>query len=169
MFHVKLIEKFRMIAIDRLIFFIFLAFLPIQTRILFNPEIAYIDWYFDYHLAFFLYFTDILFLTCFTAWLIFNRPDWSKLRQNRLFLLILGFLGIALVSLFHVKQLSLGVYQTIKWLEFFLILIYVQLTFRKLQDFNLAAWIIYLSALFQAGFWINSVSRATSGRADLAW
>ena len=133
--------------LHRLLFYIYLFLVPIQTRILYNPDNAYINWYFDYHLAFFLYLSDIPLFACFSLWVIFDRPIWNN---NRLLGLILTFLLLCLISLLHVKQIGLGIYEAVKWLEFFLVLYYISSTFRKNKDFDIAIIIIFLSSIFQA-------------------
>ncbi|MEO8066012.1 MAG: O-antigen ligase family protein [Candidatus Doudnabacteria bacterium] len=62
------------LKIHELIFYIFLFLLPIQTRILYKPDLAYIGWYFNYHLALFVYLTDLILILCFIMWLAFDRP-----------------------------------------------------------------------------------------------
>src|SRR3989338_9678742 len=85
--------------LHRLLFYLFLFTLPFQTRILLNSDQSYVSWYFDYHLAIFLYLTDIILVACFTSWLIFDRPSFTKLVQSRLFLLCLGLVSLIIVTL----------------------------------------------------------------------
>jgi O-antigen ligase len=141
MFHMKL---------HKLLFLGFLFLIPIQTRILYNPDKAYINWYFDYHLGFFLYLSDILLFTCFTVWLLFDPPKLDDLTQTKLFPLILGFISLCLVTLFHVKRVDLGWYETVKWLEFFLLLLYIKVTYRDWRDYMLGLAAIFTSTVVQA-------------------
>src|SRR3989344_7807236 len=113
------------------LFYLFLFLIPIQTRILYNPSTAYIDWYFNYHLAFFVYLTDLALITCFITWLLYEEGYRVQGTGHRIFCLTLAFLTIAGVSLFRVEHLNLGIYQLLKWLELFLIIFYVSSTFKQ--------------------------------------
>lgn len=146
MFHVKQFEKY---SIHELLFYIFLFIIPIQTRILYNPEAAYINWYLNYHQAFFFYLTDIVLLACFSAWLIFDRPS-GKLFETKLFWLIIAFLCLILATLFHVKQPVLGLYQALKWAELLLLCIYIWQTLKTTIQFQIAGIVIFVSAALQA-------------------
>lgn len=148
MFHVKQsVNKLTKVRAHELLFYVFLFFIPIQTRILYKPDLAYIGWYFNYHLAFFIYLSDILFFACFTSWIVFDRP---KILINRLFWLILALFGLILLTLFHVKRLDLGLYQTLKWSEVLLIVFYVSQTFKTKVQFLISSWMIFTAALFQS-------------------
>src|SRR5258708_8444627 len=136
--------------LHRLLFYIYLFLIPIQTRILYKPEKAYIGWYFDYHLAFFLYLSDIVLFVCLLVWIIFDRPKYEQIHRNRLFGPILGFLSLSLISLFHVKHGDLGIYQVVKWLEFFLIALYIMNTFINKKGFHAPIIVIFISAIFQS-------------------
>jgi O-antigen ligase len=151
MFHVKLYEKFHFIKnnykFHELLFLTFVFLIPIQTRILYGPDQSYINWYFSYHLAFFVYLTDLLFLVCFIAWLIFDPP---KIVWNRTFHLILLYIFMVFVGLLHVKHLNIGLYEAFKWLELFLIVIYVSYTFRTTKRFDLVLLALFLSGIAQS-------------------
>ena len=142
--------------LHRLLFYIYLFLIPIQTRILYKPEKAYIGWYFDYHLAFFLYLSDIVLFACLVAWIMFDGLKQEQIHKNRLFALILAFLILSLITLFHVKHGDLGIYQVVKWLEFFLIALYIMNTFINKRDFHIGMIVIFISAVFQAGMgWLQ--------------
>jgi hypothetical protein len=141
MFHVKP---------HRVFFYLYLLFIPIQTRIGYFVEQAYVSWYFNYHLTIFLYLSDILLFLCFTCWLLFDPPKWAEINNKRLLWLILGFLAIISVSLLHVKQLHLGVFQVIKWLEALAILVYIVGVFKKRLDFRISLAVIGVAAVFQS-------------------
>lgn len=145
MFHVK---QLKLRSLHELLFYVFLFLIPIQTRILYKPEVAHIDWYFNYHLAFFFYLTDILLITIFVSWLLFDPPHISS--RPSFFWLILAFFSIISLSLFHVKHFDLGLYQFAKWGEMFLLLCYVSTVFRSSEQFYLATLIILISGIFQA-------------------
>ena len=162
MFHVKHIfgilkewqwrAGVKQFKIHELLFYIFLFLLPIQTRILYSPSSAYISWYFNYHLALFVYGTDLLILIFGLSWLILDRPSFT---WNKITALICLFIGIVMLSLFHVKHLDLAWYGLFKWLELLLIFGYIAKTFKTQAQFIISAWIVYLSAIFQAilGIW----------------
>lgn len=139
MFHVKPLHK--------LLFYCFIFTIPIQTRILFNADQSYINEYFSYHLGFFVYLSDLIFFVCFMDWLIFG----AKHDSNRsLFVRILAYFSLILVTLFHVKQLDLGLYETVKWLELFAILVYAWWNLDR-QDIKTILGILFVSGLVQAG------------------
>ena len=146
MFHVKHIIKR---PISLIVFAIFLIVLPFGTRIILNPSEAYIWDYFSYHLAFFLYLSDILLITTFLAWLLF---DVKHLREtmfhNKIFLKISLFLILVLVSLFHVKHSDLGVYSAIKWLELWFLCFY--LSWLNRGTLKLVMNILVIGGVFQA-------------------
>ena len=69
MFHVKqFINYLSNLKIHELLFYVFLFLVPIQTRILYNPSSAYISWYFNNYLAFFVYASDLILFVCFITW-----------------------------------------------------------------------------------------------------
>ncbi len=147
MFHMKL---------HKILFYIFLVLLPFQTRILYLADRSYVSWYFDYHIAIFLYLTDILLIVCFTSWLIFDRPVFSKSTNVRLIIALIAFIILIILTLFHVKRIDLGIYQVFKWVEFCFVLTYICTTFRDRVDFSTSALILFVSAVFQATLgWIQ--------------
>ncbi|HEV8601151.1 MAG TPA: O-antigen ligase family protein [Patescibacteria group bacterium] len=130
----KLLKYLRELPIHRIMFFLFSLTIPVQTRIIFNPDQGYIGPYFSYYQAFFLYFSDILLIATIVSWLAFDFP--SNILQKRSFRLILAFLGLLLVSLFHVKRLDLGLYAVFKWLELWLLTLYLSETFKIKGQFE---------------------------------
>jgi hypothetical protein len=144
LFHMKL---------DRLLFWFIVFLQPLQTRYLFNPETSYIRSYFNYHQAIFLYMTDILVFTCFISALISRKPQLKH--KSSFFLASIGIFAVILVSLFHVKHLPLGIYETLKWLEFFGLVSYIWWTFETFEDYRTTFGLIALSATLQAilGWW----------------
>jgi hypothetical protein len=146
----KLLQKYPVSRMHEWLFYAFVFLIPIQLRILYKPDVSYINWYFDYHLAFFFYFTDILLIACLASWFIFDRP--RNVLQSRLFGLFLLFFGLILVTLLHVKHLDLGLYGTLKWLEILLLIIYIYVVFREKWQFRLTAWVLLISGVFQALF-----------------
>jgi O-antigen ligase len=148
MFHGETIKTLKNLKIHELLFYVFLFLIPIQTRILFQPETAYISWYFDYHLAFFVYLTDILLVACFVSWIMFDKP--KGLLQKRLFWLILAFFCLILVTLFHVKRLDLGWYQTLKWAELLGLILYIRETYQTRFHFLVSSIVLFVSGVIQA-------------------
>ena len=119
MFH-DLIQKLRNQPLHRLLFYIFLISVPLQTRVLFAPGSAYVDWYFSYHLAYFLYLNDLIFIVLIASW-FGTKPLVS--RETLILTSILGI--IPLISLFHVQHWGLGGYNLLKWVELILLFLYV--------------------------------------------
>ncbi|MDP4001413.1 MAG: O-antigen ligase family protein [bacterium] len=173
MFHVKhsLLHNFKALSwragvkhfiktakLHEVLFYLFVFLIPIQTRILYNPEKGYIDWYFSYHLGFFLYLSDIVFITLIVVWFLIEKPVFNppatqsgeragiKLRSNRL---ILALFALILVTLFHVKRLDIGIYETIKWLEVLLLVWYISSMFHKKHVFQVTLSILFISGVFQ--------------------
>lgn len=105
-------------------FYLFLISIPLQTRIIYATDQAYVSWYFNYHLAIILYLSDLIFLVCFTLWFTWNIPHLNKNRENT-YIFIFLLLVLGLIGLFHVKQFNLGWYSWIKWLELFLVFIFI--------------------------------------------
>jgi O-antigen ligase len=149
LFHVKqVLEKFNITKFHEILFYILVFCLPIQTRTLFNPETAYVSWSFNYHLGIFLYFTDILLITCLVSWLITTKIAWKQLIKDywTLFLLLLAIL----FSLFHVKHIEIGLYQALKYIEILGFTLYVSQIITKKQQYKLILGIIAISGTFQA-------------------
>lgn len=141
MFHMKHIK------FHQLFFYIFLFFLPFQTRILYNPESTYIDWQFNYYLANFVYLSDLIFLAFILDWLIFDR-NFNVSRS--LYVKILAFFGLIFITLFHVKHIDLGLYQALKWLEIWVLFLYICETLKEKRQFHWAFAILLLSGTVQA-------------------
>lgn len=149
MFHVKqFLNSVIKRPIHEVLFYFFIFFIPFQTRIIYHPDQAYIGWYFNYHLAFFLYFTDIILLSCLVSWMFDKQRE--NIRGKRIFWLILAFFGLILLSLFHVKRIDIGWYQTFKWGELLFLLLYISETFTEKAHYILSAGILFASAMFQA-------------------
>ncbi len=137
--------------LHRILFYILLFSVPLQTRILFHADQAYNEWYFNYHLAIFLYLTDILVITLFFAWIIFDRPKISQFFDKRLILICIGYICIALVGLLHVKQITLGWYEVVKWSEILFLISYIYMSFKDRIEITISAAILFISAVLQAG------------------
>lgn len=129
------------------LFYLFLFLLPFQTRILYQAEKGYIDYSFNYHLAFFVYLSDLLFLAFILDWLIFDRN--FNVSQSQ-YLKILAFFGLIFITLFHVKHTGLGLYQALKWLEMWVLLLYICETFKEKRQFHWAFVVLLLSGAVQA-------------------
>jgi hypothetical protein len=140
MFHVKHIN------IQRVFFYLFLLTIPIQTRILYWPDLAYIEGYFSYQKAFFLYLSDLVFFVCFISWL-FNKPSL----QNKPYLkYLLGLFLAGAIGLFHVEQTNFGVYSIIKLVELLLLILVAHETLTNAKTYTTAAMVLFASALSQA-------------------
>ena len=145
---------------SELFFYIFLFFIPIQTRILFNPEQSYINWYFSYHLAIFLYLSDILAICFIVSWIFLEKP--LHLLKDRKTWLILGFFLTVLISMFHpvletlfqygagVKHSGISIYETLKWAEILLIILYIYDKIRQKAQFLIIYWVLFVSGVSQA-------------------
>jgi O-antigen ligase len=140
MFHVKHIN------IHRIVLYLFLFLIPVQTRILYWSDQAYIDGYFSYHRAIFLYFTDLVFLVCFVSWL-FNK---ASLKSKPYFVYAVSFIFIGILGLFHVEHENLAWYSLIKWVEVLLVLMVAHETLGTIFSFTKASIVIFISALIQS-------------------
>ncbi|MBI4363341.1 MAG: O-antigen ligase family protein [Candidatus Doudnabacteria bacterium] len=135
------------------IFLVSLLFLiPIQTRILYSPDKAYVSWYFNYHLAFFVYLSDLFLILCFTAYWIERRE--TNVSQTIKWL-ILAIILWASVSLLHVKHLDLGFYNLFKLVELLGLMVIIPSIIAKKGLFKVALWLILVAGVFQAvlGIW----------------
>jgi O-antigen ligase len=81
------------------------------------------------------------------AWLIFDHP---KFHVKPFLGLILGFLLIATISLFHVEQRALGFYGLFKWIEMFALLLYIKETFWTHSQYFVSFIILFSAAVFQS-------------------
>ena len=151
------------IKLHQIFFFLFLLTLPFQTRVIFAPELAYIGSTFNYHLAYILYLSDLLFLLTLFDWVLFHKPTnvppaFAKASAGRRATWIgsiLVFFAVILATLFHVKHLNLGLYNAVKWAELLLLVIYIWLTFREKWMFHVTLMLIFVSGIIQAfiGLW----------------
>lgn len=155
MFHVKqLLNWVISRPIHETLFYVFLLLLPFQTRILYNPESTYINWSFNYHLAIFVYLSDLLLILCFTCWLLFNRP--RSISSNSALWPILAIFALLLVALFNVKQnLSFVSYETLKWIELLLLVFYVEQTFKTRIQYIICLGILFIGAVLQSAIAIS--------------
>jgi O-antigen ligase len=149
LFHVKqfmnyLIKK----PIHELLFYIFVFLIPIQTRILYQPEQAYISWYFNYHLAIFVYLSDLVLVLCFITWFIFGTT--RNIHKNCMFWLILGFFLWILIDLFHVKPMAFNWYTVFKWLELLILILYIKENMTDSIKLKITAGVIFFSAILQS-------------------
>lgn len=146
MFHVKQFLKNPNFSTIFLLATLFL--IPIQTRILYFSDKAYIDWYFNYHLAFFVYLTDLLLILYFTAWIVEHKhfPRFHKYG-----VLVIAILFWSLLTLFHVKRIDLGIYNFLKLVELLCFTSIIPLILREKRMFHTALWLILVAGIFQAG------------------
>lgn len=140
--------------LSQLFFWLFLVSLPFGTRIIYNPASAYIEGIFSYHLGYFLYLSDILFVICFTVYLVENKAKISLSRIGKV--LFWGFMTyLVLWSVFHVKHVNWPeIYQTAKYLEL-LGIVYLVSRMVNHRNFSIFALIVITLAVFQAilGLW----------------
>lgn len=152
MFHSNIIENIRkktgISTFHEILFYLLVFCIPFQIRTLFNPDQSYIDWSFNYHLAFFFYFTDILLIAFLVSWVATEKIQWKKMLTENWTICLL-FLAV-LLSLFPVKHIEIGLYQAIKWLELLGFTLYVSQNIRKIGQYKLIFGILSISGLFQA-------------------
>ncbi len=149
MFHVKH-RLFNEFEFHKILFFVFLFLLPIQTRILFGADQAYIFEYFSYHQAFFLYLSDIVLIVLLADWLIFGS---KKIDKTGLFIKILAYISLIFITLFHVKHLDLGLYHALKWVELLGLLLYCSWNL-NLKDVKISLAMLFIAGILQAGIGI---------------
>jgi hypothetical protein len=135
--------------LHKLFFYIFIFLIPLQTRLLYVPQSAYIDWYFNYHLAIFLYFTDIILIISLLSWLISDPPEFNIKWFNTRYYAILGVFLVILASMLHVKPSSLSLYETVKLLEFICIIVYMLKTFKR-RDIIVSLALLSIGGFSQA-------------------
>lgn len=142
MFHVKHIFQIaRNQPIEYILFYIFLFTIPLQLRFIFNPGNAYIDYYFSYHKAIFFYLGDLFFVVFAVSYFLFNNQHkWSIWP-------VLLPVSWAFLSLFHVEQLTLGVYSAVKILEFWLIIGFIKLNPNIIKP---GVWILIVGGFTQS-------------------
>lgn len=139
MFHVKQYK------LHEILFYIFLFLIPFQTRIIFNSNQAYIGSYFSYDLALYLYLSDIILIPCLVSWLIFDKP-----KIDRIFVYILAFISLILITLFHVKRVDLAWFHVFKWVELLGLVLYLKDHLKRL-NLKLVLGVIVLAGILQAG------------------
>jgi O-antigen ligase len=147
MFHMKLYKDIKQLKIHETLFYLFILLIPIQTRILYQPEHAYISWYFNYSLAIFVYLSDIVLFACFISWILFDKPQFKPIGLSKALLIILSLI---LISQFHVKQTWLGWYETLKWLELLGLIYYVYKTFIDPYQFKVLACLLVIGGFVQS-------------------
>lgn len=142
MFHVKHFK------IHQILFFFFLLTLPFQTRIIYDSGSAYIGSVFNYHLAFILYLSDLVFLAALIDWLVFHKPQIVSRGTN--LVRIIGFFGVIVATLFHVKHIELGLYEALKWFEMLVLLVYGWINFKDRRFIEVSLAVILFGGLIQA-------------------
>jgi len=154
------LKKLNISKYHEIIFYLLVFCIPFQTRTLFNPNQSYIDWFFNYHLAFFFYFTDILIIAFLVSWVTTEKIQWKKILTENwsivlLFLTVLLSLFLPILeTLFQygagVKHIENGLYHTIKWFELLGFTLYVSQNIQKIGQYKLILGILSISGLFQA-------------------
>jgi len=119
MFHVKqLFIWLKNKPIHELLFYGYVFVLPFQLRIILNPANAYIGYYFSYHLAIFVYLSDLLYLLFIVSWLLFGKS------RKISFWAIIPFYGLF-------RSVSRGTYrlwayELLKIIEFWSVIAYLR-------------------------------------------
>jgi O-antigen ligase len=139
MFHMKHSSIFRGF------FYLFLFLIPINLRIIYFPESAYIGSDFSYYLAIMLYFTDIVLIAVLGVWYIITRPRFTGTFYKYSIILLI----LAIFSLFHVERLDLGLYSLLKWLELFLLVGFIKTQINTKEHIRTSLSILFASAVFQ--------------------
>lgn len=116
MFHVK------QFPITSVVFAIFLFVLPWNLRIIYSPDLGYIQGLFSYHLVPMLFLSDLIFVVALVSWLCLDRP----IRLSRSFWLFFGLTLLCLLAVFHVKRVDLSLFTALKWLELGLLVEFIR-------------------------------------------
>jgi putative inorganic carbon (HCO3(-)) transporter len=150
MFHVKQLANWiENRKIHEVMFYVFLFLIPIQLRVLYSPETAYISWYFNYHLGFFVYLSDLVLILCFITWFLLDKP--KDIWKSSILWPTLAFLALLVIPLFHVKHnLTFVWYETFKWAELFILVLYVEHTFKTRLQYLISFTTLFIAALVQA-------------------
>lgn len=151
MFHVKqTLYSILNLNISQFAFLIFALFIPIQLRIVINPYDSFIAEYFSYHLAFFVYFSDILFIAVLASWAIFDK----KLKIGPIFWLTLAFLLYLIFRSFHVEHTDNALYSMLKWAQMLMLVLFLNTHLSK-TFLKYLIFILFLGAIFQSclGIW----------------
>jgi hypothetical protein len=152
----KHIAKIKEYQLSQIFFWLFLLSIPWNKRIIYNPGHAYIDGYFSYYLAFFLYLSDIFLFLGLAVYIVESRGKWNirALHKMPLFRPIFGLFVIVIAGLFHMQQsLTWHLYSFLKVFEVILAIWFVSReTYRNPR---VAAILLYISGVFQAilGIW----------------
>ena len=145
MFHVKhIMNKIRQYKLSEILLFIFILIMPWQTRILFNSETSYTEWYFNYHQAIFLYLTDLVFLVIIGSLLV----EHVKLRFKSIFVTI--FITLCALGLFHVQRHDLGIYNLFKWTQIVSLIIIIPSILTTRPKLYIAVFVLFISGAMQA-------------------
>jgi len=127
--------------IEKYLLYVFTFSIPFQTRIFIGewgtPK--------DEFTSGFLYLTDVFFLFLAFSWLL--RGVKIKMRKYDLYLL--GFLAIAILSVFQYKIITLGIYNAIKISEFIVFYFYLRESLSIFKKDRIIMIFIY-SGVFQA-------------------
>ncbi len=133
-----------MIKIERLFFYLLVFSLPFQRRMTtYSFSVEFNEWS-----SAFLYFTDVVLGVIFFLWL-WRLPE-DKIIFDKTDCWLLSFLGVVCISLSVAQNLTLGLYQGLKLLEFALLFFYVKYNFSRLFNFERLLQVVVASGLFQA-------------------
>lgn len=129
--------------IERWIWYIFLATLAWQTRIiLWQADLAFIEWR-----SISLYGSDMLMVTLF-AIALWYRP---QLRIDRIDQILIGFLVVAGISIVRTDQLTVSLYQWARLVQFAGLFWYVRYYALRRFDADTSLTMVVLGALLQSG------------------
>ena len=157
-----------MTRLEKIIFYLFIFFLPFQTRkILFQWGDSFSEW-----TSIYLYLTDLLLIFLFLLWF------WRK-KKERFFkggilpfknkgiiktpaFWLVVFLIVSLFSLIQARNIQLGFYHWFKLLKLAGLFFYLKYNFRQLFRFDWLAQVLVASGFFQSiiawGQFINQKS-----------
>ncbi len=143
-------------------FFLFVFFLPFQTRKVFLTDYSFYTGSFTEYGTVFLYLSDIFFLLAFLSFAIFNRNilknglaeakiKSGKSAPRRFFVPFLALVGIYfLSSLLHPTYLEIGLFRSFKMAEALLLVFLIFCTFRDKRILITSLFTLILSASFQS-------------------
>ena len=130
--------------VEQLLFYFLFFAIPLQTRkILYSP-----GWYFNEWQSVSIYATDLILLVLFIFWAVDNRLRKSIIHRYDYFLL--GFLGVAAISVKNSSDFYVGAFLWLKLIEFALFYFYLKTYAIRKFNFITALFVLVLGGLFQA-------------------
>ncbi len=147
-----------MIKLEKIIFYIFLFSIPLQTRIIiWQWSKPFNEWTAGY-----IYLTDILLAGLLVLWLIRSLKKKAILKLSVSDRLIIVFLIISAFSIFNSKIIGLSFYRLAKLGEFALLYFYVKANLGGMIELSKMAAVVAGSGGFQAVIAIGQYLRQGS-------